>query len=364
MKPLFLKPGSLTLAYIHGQRAKYLSPIRLYLIFSLFFFLTLGFITKTDEVPESQDTSHHIEMLLFDEATHPELRRTLAEMRFNRAIERATIRAVDKFEDLLEKQAYAKGEKKNMMQAFCDDLWDSPDSGIFDPEIFSLEPTNEQPAPGWAKWQGNPKSMDRIQSSFWQSFRKAQDVFLDRLDQIKRGAPIPIEDAVSISDSDLDDSIWFSSFFNELKRKQTERINQMNPELRNRLLVETLLDSYSKILFLLMPLFALFLKLIYIRKDPFYIDHIIFALHFHAFQFALLGTLFLLNTWLTSSIWLGLQTGLIMIGIPVYLWLSMKTVYCQGWIKTSIKLILLGSLYLPSLFAGLILALLITVLTM
>jgi hypothetical protein len=45
-----LKPGALTLAFNSGQRKKYTHPVRLYLIFSLFYFFVIGFIVPNDIV--------------------------------------------------------------------------------------------------------------------------------------------------------------------------------------------------------------------------------------------------------------------------------------------------------------------------
>jgi hypothetical protein len=53
-------------------------------------------------------------------------------------------------------------------------------------------------------------------------------------------------------------------------------------------LVEQMKHLFPKIFFFLIPFMALMLKLLFIRrKDLFYVNHVIFSLHYHAFWFSL-----------------------------------------------------------------------------
>ena len=42
LRPLAFRPGFLTLEYLHGRRARYMPPLRMYLVLSLLFFLTVS----------------------------------------------------------------------------------------------------------------------------------------------------------------------------------------------------------------------------------------------------------------------------------------------------------------------------------
>lgn len=42
LRPLAFRPGLLTLEYLHGRRARYMPPLRMYLVLSLLFFLTVS----------------------------------------------------------------------------------------------------------------------------------------------------------------------------------------------------------------------------------------------------------------------------------------------------------------------------------
>ena len=98
-----------------------------------------------------------------------------------------------------------------------------------------------------------------------------------------------------------------------------------------------LIENIPKAMFILLPLFALILKLIYIRSGIFYIEHLIFALHFHsnAFLYLIIGNI------LDYSYF----TGFISIVIWFVLYFSLRRVYKQSKLKTFFKLLILQTLY-------------------
>ncbi|WP_199100825.1 DUF3667 domain-containing protein [Dyella sp. ASV21] len=106
-------------------------------------------------------------------------------------------------------------------------------------------------------------------------------------------------------------------------------------------------------MFIVMPLFALLLKLVYVFKRRLYMEHLIVALHSHAFMFLvlLLGLLVgLLRSWLLPHApWtdkpLLLALWALGLWVPVYLWLMQKRVYRQGWFMTTVKYLFVGWSY-------------------
>jgi hypothetical protein len=106
-------------------------------------------------------------------------------------------------------------------------------------------------------------------------------------------------------------------------------------------------------MFVLMPVFALLLKLVYLFKRRLYMEHLIVALHSHAFLFAvlLLGVvLAMLKAWIAPhAAWAGHLLGwfelALALWVPVYLLLMQKRVYRQGWPMTVIKYLLVGWCY-------------------
>jgi len=96
----------------------------------------------------------------------------------------------------------------------------------------------------------------------------------------------------------------------------------------------------------MMPALALILKLLYIRRKRYYVEHLIFSFHYHAFSFFLLSLTPMLDVWLKTS---GTITAIGFLLVVLYLYISMIRVYRQGWFKTFVKFVVLNAFYI-SLF--------------
>ncbi len=96
---------------------------------------------------------------------------------------------------------------------------------------------------------------------------------------------------------------------------------------------ESFTSNVPKMLFLLLPLFALILKALYIRKDFYYSEHLVFSIHYYNFFF-LAGSLMMV---LELIPYLKFLNVVIFFWIGIYLLLAMKRVYQQPWWKTLLK---------------------------
>jgi hypothetical protein len=101
--------------------------------------------------------------------------------------------------------------------------------------------------------------------------------------------------------------------------------------------------SLPYMLFLSLPLIALLLRLLYVRRKQFYyVSHGIFTIHYYCLVFLALLLAYTLEKF---GGWGPVVGGIIRFGTVVYLYAAMYRFYKQGWFKTFIKFILL-------LFAG------------
>ncbi|MBS1772478.1 MAG: DUF3667 domain-containing protein [Bacteroidetes bacterium] len=104
---------------------------------------------------------------------------------------------------------------------------------------------------------------------------------------------------------------------------------------------EKFYHSLSKIVFISLPFFALFLYLLYIRrrKELYFVSHVIFSLHCYCVVFILWFFILLLNNkyYQAPDIVSIIAVSLIAILSIVYFYLAMKRFYKQGWFKTLIK---------------------------
>lgn len=107
-------------------------------------------------------------------------------------------------------------------------------------------------------------------------------------------------------------------------------------------------EAAPKCLFVLLPLFAVLLKLIYVRRGKLYIEHLVFALHCHAFVFALAALEMAWRLYVPPSVAarVPVHAGWLPFALAaVYLLLAMKRFYRQGWGKTTLKFGILAVAY-------------------
>jgi hypothetical protein len=119
-----------------------------------------------------------------------------------------------------------------------------------------------------------------------------------------------------------------------------------------------LTEWIPRILFILLPLFALVLAAFYWRqrKQFYFVDHLVFSLNYHSFGFVLL----LFAAALAQIVSNDTVATLVVIGAAVYLLLAMKRFYGQSWFWTGAKFACVGFLYLCFLFPTLLAVLLIS----
>ena len=124
-----------------------------------------------------------------------------------------------------------------------------------------------------------------------------------------------------------------------------------------------LFENIPKMMFIFLPLIAAVLSVLYVRSGRYYVEHLLFVVHFHAFFF-LAGIVVLLLERLSESLAAPLANGLaagqqvvgaaLVFYVPWYLLRAMRRVYAQSWWKTLPKVALLGLAYFFSLvFTGL-----------
>jgi len=99
------------------------------------------------------------------------------------------------------------------------------------------------------------------------------------------------------------------------------------------------LGQLSWMLLLMMPAIALVLKLFYIRRGRYFVEHLYFTFHTHSFVFLLFGLAVLVNPRF------GIWGGLALVGSAVYVYLAFLRYYSQSWFKTLVKVSLISYLY-------------------
>jgi len=110
---------------------------------------------------------------------------------------------------------------------------------------------------------------------------------------------------------------------------------------------ERILHTFPKVLFVSLPLFALLLRLLNLRrrKTILYVDHGIFTIHLYCATFILMMAMMLVSevkNWLDWN-WMDWILGLLFLACFVYEYKAMRGFYKQGRGKTFLKFLLLNT---------------------
>ncbi|HXC57279.1 MAG TPA: DUF3667 domain-containing protein [Rhizomicrobium sp.] len=141
----------------------------------------------------------------------------------------------------------------------------------------------------------------------------------------------------SISDSKRDvdtDTQWYLRKFDTVMGEIAADPAALN---------EPLTTWIPRALFLLLPLYALLLALFHIRrrKDFYLVDHVVFSFSIHTFAFVVL----MAAVGLAQVVPGGIVAWAVFIGMSIYVFLAMKRFYAQGWVKTTLKFVLISAIY-------------------
>lgn len=93
------------------------------------------------------------------------------------------------------------------------------------------------------------------------------------------------------------------------------------------------------------------------RRTRFYAEHLVFALHVHAFTFCVFLLLVLVGTpWNSTSPSTGFVPTVLVLSIPLYFLVAQHRVYAQSWLRTLGKAVLLGVPYVVLVALGTLVA--------
>jgi hypothetical protein len=116
-----------------------------------------------------------------------------------------------------------------------------------------------------------------------------------------------------------------------------------------------------KLFFVMVPLAAVILFALYRKTSRYYMEHLIFSLHFHSFVFVLLSGYLLISSYLFSGKVLVNQVLLtiLLVTVLVYLLVALRRVHGQPAGKTLLKFSVLVGSYTVAFLVSLMAALLI-----
>jgi ribosomal protein L37E len=145
----------------------------------------------------------------------------------------------------------------------------------------------------------------------------------------------------------FDDANSTTPFEHWIEARAKEKMGEHGTKMG--LFISTLFSNLPYMMLCCIPLFAFVLKILYVRRHIFYIDHLIYALHIHTFLYAgvmliVLATIGLNR--LTPGPVAGWTIALLWIAFVTQIFLSIRYVYRQGWFLSIFKFLFGGSVYL------------------
>lgn len=290
---LIARPWHLTNEFVRGRRVRYLQPVRLYLLASILFFFVVNYWAR----------SIHMQ---------PASKRQLT------AEQRAKIS-----QELKDKNIPA--EVRSSVEAALKDA--KP----------STPPTATLPTPSAAPTSPAPAAAASPAGS--------------------AASEEPDSDAKTTGDEPAIlrfDSPGTTPFEKWLEARAKEKLGEKGTKAE--LFIKTLISNLPYMMLCCIPLFALLLKLLYIRHRIFYIDHLVYALHVHSFAYISTVLILFLTMGINriaSGALAGWLIALLWIAFTVQTVRSIRGVYRQGWFKTITKFLVGGAVYLVILLLGL-----------
>jgi len=292
LKDLLFKPGFLSREYMLGRRKKYLHPVRMYVFTSAVFFLVFFSMFHVSENDVSKNNQ-----------------RARAEEGFSAIKEEAF------------KNAKTKEDSAGIIKGL---------------ELLGYKDTNEIRKP-------DSVVKSKIKKSGF-SYSLGSDVSnyktLKEYDSVQNTLPKSKRDG------------GLTKIFTRRSVLLNEKYNGDQQKIAVEL-INKFIHSIPYLLFVSLPLYALFLKLLYIRhrKQYYFADHGVFLIHLYVFTFLFLLLYFGLDKLHDQTHWKGLgfvQAILILTGL-FYTLKAIKNFYKQGWGKTILKFIIFNILCIISL---------------
>lgn len=177
---------------------------------------------------------------------------------------------------------------------------------------------------------------------------EAMDAFKDG-----NGLRVSIGDDGDDASCTIDDDDWREIPDWLEKRLTVERAEQVCERIRldeGKTFLDLLLDNIPIALIVLLPLMALVLKILYPLSRRYFVEHLLFFVHFHAFFFLILileiifaRTITLLPLPKAIPILVLVAASLY---VPVYLYMAMRRVYGQHHAVTFMKYVILLGAYI------------------
>jgi len=303
LKYLLFRPGFLTMEYISGRRAAYLNPIRMYVFISAVYFLVSFFQNNHEENLKDDILYTHV-LNKYRQHLADSLRQHANAIKLTTANDSTRIHTIRDIASSLDTVVTKKPQDESVTASI-----------------------------------GEKGMKFKLQEDRYNSIQE--------YDSVQRTLPESEKNKGFLN--------WLIRTNIHLKEKYGSR--------RQVVVEENYQHSIPKLMFIMLPVFALFIYWLHSKKKYYYVQHVIFSIHFHSFTFFLFLIVALLKLILPVSISQDILSLVSWILAFVYLVIALRIVYKQSVGLSFIKSIAIALLYFITLIIGLALAALISFFT-
>lgn len=329
MNQLLIHPWQLTNDFNAGRRARYVHPLRLYLIASIVFFLMARAVNWDSEGPiqlTAQDRTELVaslsKMIEPNSPLTPEQRTQVELARAKLAEAQGALTAEERAEVKNAFKAYIKSEVRKSLSA--------EERAKMAATMARIPKTPESKTPVTPPVGPVPPDSSASPGATYQpSVPPVTVVPTPKPLHFSVGPPGKTKSPVAL---------WF-------EKQVKEKIGEDGA--RAKLFMETLRSNIPAMMLCCIPLFAFILKILYVRKGRFYVEHLVYALHIHTFLYVtvIITSLLVMGADRTVPALAGWIKGLMACAIVVQIFLSIRRVYKQGWFMTMVKFLSGGLVY-------------------
>lgn len=343
LKLLIFKPGFLSAEYKMGRRAAYLNPVRMYIFTSFVFFLVFFSLYKIEEGAfDDGKKNSAMEAVLRQDPKF--LRKVkLAVDSMDSAEFSLYSRAINKGIPLSKHRFYAilDSSSRNPFPVRFSPLLMISELDSFDASIMNayLEQMDSSTFRKFTKTVNEGEELSRKEySQFVDSLGSGKVTIFGREYQSKQQYD-------SLRKAGLVKEGWVMRKFRNKVFEINEKYGNKSEKLFANLL-NILTHNFPQMLFVSLPLFALFLKLIYYRhREYYFVSHGIYSVHLYIFYFIALLLLMLLQELFDYFEWSRISTvaAVLFLLMLLYEYKAMRNFYGQGRGKTIVKFLLAAS---------------------
>ena len=108
---------------------------------------------------------------------------------------------------------------------------------------------------------------------------------------------------------------------------------------------ERIIGNLSIAMFFLLPVYALILGVLYWRKKRYYIEHLIFGMHVHSFLFIIVTLMLIASITPMGAAGQGWTQGILGLAVVISPIIALRRFYGNGWFVTLVKAFVLAILY-------------------